>query len=335
MSARVFLFYGTDNYSSLAAVREWERLFIQKHGDVTRYCIDADLLDQKQLEESLEQSIQGQSLFQSPTFLLIKRITKHDRGTSSPLSKVLVNVLEKKKAFIDKCITIVIWEDRDLAVKHPLISFFTNGKDEGFASTKQFLSPAGSQISRVINTYVQKKHGIIESDALHWLTDMYAQYEKKVRIDKRLKPAESLLEDDRSWWIYQLLNAALSSDSSGLISKSILIRLYEPEPTRDIFMLVQTLKMKKWNEARTKLREFENDEDFIYSFLGILRWEAKKGGIMAEVYMKYATEIELIIKNFTVKPAWIFELFILRLKEGEKRDILRLKKLWLADLARS
>lgn len=337
MKPRAFLFYGTDSRTSLKALKQWEEAFLTKHGNTSRYIINADGLSDTEIKIKLADYLQGQTLFPIPKLIVIKRVTARDKGATSTTSKVVGEVLEGHLSLLDDQVTVAIWEEKGLREKHPLLLLFSRLEKEGLAKVKLFTVPDERRVSAKVEAYVAQQEGLITKEASLWIQNMYQLIGKRSRLDKRLKYDQELLEDTRSWWLYGLLDSALLAAPGKELSKELLERLYEPESAVGVFEVVQAISGKRWDVARRLLRELEGGDDSYFSFCAALRWQAqsKMRGEYAEDILRLVVEMELIMKNFSLSPAWLADVMVERLQSNAHQMIMPARKLWLAHLLRS
>ncbi|MCC2631787.1 MAG: hypothetical protein K0S20_486 [Patescibacteria group bacterium] len=341
---RLFLFYGTDSRSSGQAVRKWESLFIAKYGDATRHILDADNLSQNDLAKTLRELVEGQSLFPTPKLILVKRLSSTDRAPGFKTSKTFVLAMNEIISYLDESVTIAVWEDRSFAATHPLLKAFEEWEKQGIASTKRFQAPLESQVVSVASKYVAAQGGSLDKSGAAWLQSAYGNLGKRARLEKRLKTGQDLLEDERPWWLYQLLDNALIRTNGQAITEAV-FRADFPEAITavGVFDIVTAISNGRFQSAHELLEEVDpTDDSIFFSLIAALRWQFGKSPsrtIRSGYALSLLAEMELIIKNFPIPFKWLLSLFIKRLEQhsrsGEELPILNARKLWLAHLART
>ena len=147
MAPRLHFFYGTDNRASLAEVHRWVQLFHQKYGQTTHYTIEADELTPEEVVRQLSQNMIGQSLFPEPKLVLLKRLATYEAKRTSGL-KLVTEYLSQKLADQGEEITIVLWEERDLAPTKPLLTTAKEWEKKGLAKLQQFQVPEGKATTK-------------------------------------------------------------------------------------------------------------------------------------------------------------------------------------------
>lgn len=336
MSARLFLFYGTDSRASRAAVLEWERLFAGKHGEITRYVIEADELPADRISALLNEYIEGQSLFDGPKFIVLKRVASSDRAPSYTTSKTVVATLQKLLPKIDDKVTVVIWDSANLTPTHPLLKEFTHWKEQGLAGLKLFTIPTERTVVTAAQKYLEQYGKQLSSEAAAWLQQEYATLGRQARLAKRLRAGEELLQDERSWWLYQLLDTV----SLGSKKEIEVTMLQENHPTSQVvgvFDVATAVANRRYLEARRLMRVLEQQEGGdIFSLLAALRWQMTKiAPAEGKFGLQLLAEAELILKNFSPSPWWMVDVLLNRLEQGEQRSLMSARRLWLAHLQRS
>lgn len=341
---RLFLFHGTDSAASRAALKVWEDAFNKRHGEATRYVIEADDQGATDLQQLLVSYLQGRSLFSLPTFIVIKRLTRLDKPPGKAGSKAFLEVVERYRSLIDEQITLALWEDRALAADSLMVKAFGGWEKEGKAKIRHYSLPAESAISRRIASYFTERSQRIEPDALQWLAARYRELGKRARLAKRLKASEELLEDDRGWWLAQSMETASLKAGSSPVTISMLEAVVLPDPPGvSVFEIVNALSAGSFEKVRSLLSSLEEDESFYFSLIAALRWQLTRSpGALAsrrEHIIQLLVGCELIVKNFPLPLAWLVDLLIERIEasvvRGEKEAILPARQLWLAHLARS
>ena len=344
-NARVFLFSGPDSYASLAAVRRWEALFRAKHGDASRYVLEADELGPDRLAAESERLLAGDTLFSTSKFILIRRAASADPGPGFRTAKALLDVLEKSRSRIDGQVTIVLWEPVGLATNHPVSSRFAAWGATGWAEARSFAVPTSRTVVRVAQDYLREAGTRMDAQAVEWLRAHYLNQEQEARIRQRLKPGQELLQDNRTWWLYGVLEGALlraEHDEVGLADLSAgsegLAVLPGP------FALADAVERQNWPEAwrQASLLAASGPSDGDYfSLYAALAWQARRAAGPLAVRSHHAKrllgEIELLAKNVDLPHAWLVDMFLLRLAaaESDPRPIIDPKRLWTALASRS
>jgi hypothetical protein len=345
---RLYLFYGSDEFSSFEAQRAWRLLFEKKYSQSTRYVIEADEVKSVDLVIGLiDGYIQGGNLFSDPTLLVVKRFTtldKNKRGTDK-----LLNFLKAKIKYLPQDLTLLFWEERNLTSENPLIEQFMNWQAQGLAKVQAYQLPEGGEaLRRYIQNIVQKKWNLkISSQALDQIGRQYLALGKKYRLQQRLKVQDIIPEDDRSWWLQAVItNLALVNQSD-----EISLAAWEAQNTEipnpfGAFDFVQVISNKNWAEATKIIQawEMENqDSNSYFALLAALRWSIQNRRLNwdrqdLEYLEQLLAEIEIILKNFSLEANVLFVLMLGKLQQafkfGQRESILERRKLWLASLGR-
>jgi len=245
----------------------------------------------------------------------------------------VTRIVEAHISDLDNAITVVFWEECGLAASHPLQVLFAELEKQGGAKIKLFAVPSERQVAARVEKIVAAGGGSISSEAVTWIGRAYSLLGKQARLALRLKNTEELLEDERGWWLHTLLENALLAAADKEITISLLESIYEPEAAVGVFEVVTALTNRRFDQARQLLKAAEGDDSFYFSLLAALRWQARK--VHNEGLQRLTVEMELILKNFTVQPAWVADLLVARLEEGGERMIISARRLWLFHLLRS
>lgn len=345
--ARIYLFYGSDNRASRLAVRRWQDLFAEKYGQISSHIIEADELTPAQFSSQLEPILTGQNLFKQPQLIIIKRLTENEKGASRPFSQPFLAFIEKRKDLLHELVTIVLWIPTSLSATHPLLVQFQKWQNEGIGQIQSFSVPEGNQVIRQAQKYLGENGIDLDEEASKWLQEQYQRIASHIRLRRRMKSQEELLDDERVWWLYQLLDGASLRARQGVITVDNLraghLGLFQPVSP---FEIASSLLAGKWEQTRTLLREWEKaevDESTYFGLYAVVGWQLKqnekKVSPAARAHVRQLlAEVEIMAKNFVISLAWLTDLLINRLQEaaalGKRRRIVSSRKLWLAHMSR-
>lgn len=345
---RLYLFYGSDEYSSFEAQRSWRLLFEKKYSQSTCYVLEADEMKSVDfLIGLIEEYIQGGNLFSDPTLLVIKRFTSLDKNKKG--IEKLLKFLNSKIKNLRSDLTILFWEEKNLASKNPLIEQFTIWQNQGLAKVQAYQLPeGGDDLRRYIQNIAQKKWNLkVSNQALQSIASQYQTIGKRYRIQQRLKIQEIIPEDDRSWWLQAVITNLALINQSGEIT----LRDWEAQNSEILepfgaFDLVQAISNKNWDKATQIISawESENQDSSIYfAFLAAMRWSIQNQRLNwqpqdLEYLEQLLAEMEIILKNFSLDFSSLFILMLGKLQQGlrlaKRESILDRRKLWLASLGR-
>jgi hypothetical protein len=338
---RVYLFHGTDSRASSLALRRWESLFREKYGETTRYLISVDELNPDQLARSLGEVVDGVSLFPEPKLIIIKRVTNNEKGKVTPFSKVLTAFLDSRIKKMGGEITLAIWEEKQLVENSILLTWFTKHVESKLASATLYSVPHWREVRTVAQKYLAAHEFTLSNEGERWLVARYQEQEKHARLAKRLKSTDLLLEDERSWWLYQLLDSAMLRATTSQVRQADL----EAGATDlvegvSVFEIVNAITTDGWKQARRLLRLWESaltDDSNYFGLYALLRMHFGRRNQAYEMLLM--AELEVIVKNYTLPHAWLVDLLVSRLEERAKtkkeESLLPARTLWLAQLHRS
>jgi len=339
---RAYLFYGSDTRASLREVARWRAVFEQKHGSYASFCIEADELDAARFADELTRCLQGNTLFDEPRLIVIRRLTVQEKGKSVPFTKALITALQPS-ILADENLTVAVWEEADLKTESLLLGFFESQEKAGVAKIHRFSVPTVAGLGRAVHTLLEKEGLDIEPEALRWLGDQYGWIERKSRLELRLKPGDTWEGDYRGWWLYQIIDGAILRNTSGILSLSDVQAghraLGEPVGAFDI---ASALSSGNWAKTRALSSRFiaESTESGDYfALLAALRWQLRRKSSLSHVATAYAErllgEVEVAAKNGIPEPSWLLSLLISRLEaSSELEPLLPYRTLWLSQLPR-
>lgn len=322
----------------------WKELFLKKYGQTTLYILEADELAADEFGRRLAATLSTESLFAEPKLVIVKRLTAQEKGKSLPFSQGFLGVLTGYLKNLDNKITVAVWEENSLPATHPLRQAFQVWQSAGEAKIQHFQVPATREVGRVIQSLLQKEDFSIEPDARQWLVEQYGRIEQINRLAQRLKTNEELMEDERSWWLHQVLAGAMLRATKKSIHLSDLANEQVIQVPVGPFDLINALSRRNWLQAREIARLMEaatQDEAGYFNLYAALRWHFRRGlrnSEEARFALTLLAEIELVTKNFSLEHAWLVDSFINRLEEasrGSIRPIFRQRVLWLSQLPRS
>lgn len=338
---RVYLFHGTDSRASSLALQRWEAVFREKYGETTRYVLQADELSPEQLGKSLEEVLDGTSLFPEPKLLIVKRATAGEKGKVAPYSKILIQFFDSRVKKLTSEVTIAFWEEKQLAETNLFYQWFVQQGENKLAKITLYSVPHWREVGQVAQKYLGNLGFTLSADAQRWLVQRYQEQEKQARLAKRLKSTDLLLEDERSWWLYQLLDSSLlRAHTQQLEQKDLEEGAMNLVDGVSVFEIVNVITSNNWKQARQLLRLWEDgvtDDSSYFGLYALLRMHY--GRRNQEYEMTLMAEIEIIVKNYTLPHAWILDLLISRLEAHSStkstESLLPARTLWLAQLHRS
>lgn len=340
---RLYLFYGGDSKASGLAICRWREIFEKKFGLYTRYILEADELSEPQFKQDLSTCLQGQELFSGAKLVVVKRLTSQERGSSYPFTKILLQIISENLTLLDESVTLAVWEEKGLPGSHPLLEKFLAWENAGMAKCQYFPTPLVSNLKKLAENYLQVLGCRLDPPALAWIVEHFNLMEKSLRLQRRLKASDPILEDERSWWLYQVLESGYLHSDKALLRKEDLLAGVDPGPKPvGVFEISQAVARKDWAAARRLLRMHEDnsgDEGSFSNLLAALRWQVKRSpGRLnpkeQEVARQLLLEVELIAKNYNLSWSWLWDIFLDRLENASAGYILDPRKLWLAHVSR-
>jgi len=334
---RLYLFHGNDSRASSQALQRWEERFMSKYGTTSKHTVHADEQSSDQVVRALSEIIRGTNLFSDPVFIILKRVSTQDKGSSTAFSKTVVKALKEVMPFIDESVTLVIWEETALREKHPLYEWFTDLVAQKRAVINEYQVPQVGEMVPMVRAFLEIEGVQLERQAEQWLVEQYRLLEKQARLCKRLRATEQLSVDERSWWLYQLLEYALLHNTGKTITVADLEAGHAAlGQSVGVFEIVNAISAGQYARARSLLKTWEqmdNDESAYFGLYALLRLQFRKDHNTHG--LRLLAQIEVIVKNFSLAPAWLVDALLLRLEAGDNGALIAPRKLWLAQLQRS
>ena len=284
--------------------------------------------------------LQGQTLFPVPRFILVKRLTQAEKAPGYANSKAAAALLKESLAQLDTSVTVVLWEPSNLAPTHPLFKQMAAWQEQGIAKLRHFPLPTERSVAQLAHTYLTERGSGLTQDAGAWLRQEYAMLGKKARLAKRLRAGEELLQDERGWWLYQLLDSALLQAAGGEVTPEHLGAGQADASAVGVFEVATALANRRFGEARRLLRllEEEGDDGVVFSLIAAVRWQLSQSGQgkQGQAASRRLAELELILKNFSPSPWWLLDVLLNRLEGiGIDEGLVPARRMWLAHLART
>lgn len=347
MAVRLHLFCGTDSYASLQQVQAWVAHFNTKYSGATRYLLEADELSPSELQGALANYLTAQTLFPEPTLILVKRLSEQDSAGRTTASTAILGLVEQVWGQVSPTTTLVFWEERDFSSSHPLRESFARLQEDGVAKLHVSSLPGEREIGRWAERQLATFNCTLDPAAATWLRVQYRYQEQSVRLVRRLKATEPLLQDERGWWLRQLLATAALRASGGLVQVSTLEDGYQTaaQPV-SVFEVAQAFTDQQWEACRDLVTRFveTNGEAGFFGLLGALRWQLQRGRNRftpptTAYTSRLLDELELLLRNTTLQPTWLFDVLLERVAGvalgGEHLALIQPRKLWLSQLPRS
>jgi DNA polymerase III delta subunit len=249
-------------------------------------------------------------------------------------------VLSELLKSIDETITLAIWEEKRLGERHPLVQWFTEHEVRGLAKIHTHQAPSNETVVAASERYLHDAGMRLHPSARTWIREQLLWLEKAARSAKRLKSADELAQDERSWWLYHTLDAAiLQAEGNEVGIPELEMGVGEQFLPVSVFECVNALVSGRYDEARKLLHSWQraSDEGAFYGLYALLRRQF--GDRRNTFALRLLADIELITKNTQLSHAWLMDMFILRMQqaatEGIHRPIVRPKRLWQGQLPRS
>lgn len=343
-SPRIYLFHGSDSLASFKNLRKWIQLFMEKHPDGRVGILEVDELELNDLVGRISENIEVNTLFPSPKLLVIKRFLSRDKGKSLVYSKKLVEVLSGYLPGLDDDTTILLWEERNIAVTHHFYKFISGLEASEKAKVYHFSVPDKNGVWRYAQEYLMASGYKMSLECRSWLTEQYGNLEQKQRQEAGLRYGDELKFDQRSWWLKQLLDGSIIyAKNHEILLKELQDLSVEINPQIQIFNVIKEIELRRWGAARAlynKLCE-GGEEGELFAYFGALRWffnnqlkSRGNGRGMAEYGQRLMGEIELISKNGLVPNEILIDLVINCLENydlsGQEKSLLDMRKVWLS-----
>jgi hypothetical protein len=288
------------------------------------------------------------ALFPEPVLLVVKRLSAQD-GSSRTFasSKEFMKLMIQLWEHTPTTTSVLLWEDRFLPDTHPLMDQFNRWGDLGVAKVHSSMMPQERDLTRLANKILEPFGATLDQSGATWLREQYRFQEQAVRLASRKKATDILVEDERSWWLPQILEgAALRSLDSCITAKQLEEGQRSMAQPVSVFEISQACTGKQWSVLREKLYDFSTTAEAgdFFGLLGALKWQLQRGNSslspsLQSYAMRLLNEVELILKNAPLEGSWLFDLFVDRLEQfGRSSDRVSLippRTLWLAQLPRS
>ncbi len=332
VSPTIFLFHGNDSLASSKALRGWERLFTEKHGDVSKYRIESDEHDDLQFGRALEQAIMGQGLFSTKRFCIVKRPTALEKGNSRPYSAKLVAQLSQLVAAHDADCTVVIWEDKALSDTHVITKWFVEHEATGSAKCMNHSVPHTRELVTQVQASLQQHNLALSKNGAQHLYQLLTQREKEQRLLGQLRSQESLSRDVRSWWVQQIVELLiLLLPAPSIVEAEDIDRVGESlQPQVSIFEVANAITGGGMALALQLLSQWETqqvEDSQYFALISILRKQASTN----KKLLRLLADAELLTKNGVVPLPLLLHLLVRRLNAGES-ELLPARTVWLSKL---
>lgn len=342
---RAFLFHGPDSRASAQALARWRSVFLGKFGETTLYVLEADELSADGFAEHFGKSLRVQTLFPEPRLIVVKRLTSQEKAGGGAYTKRFLEDMDAALGGLGAETTVALWEPRALSVTHPLARRFQEWQDEGRAKVQHFALPEGRGVVRLANAYLGRYDQYLSTEAESWLVSQYRRLEKQMRLARRLKAREELVEDERGWWLAQLLESASLNAAQEVGLADLEAGQATLEDPVGPFEFGGAVAAGRWEQARYLLSRIlqDNEEGELFGLVAALRWQLERqpGSLTAErarYGLRLLAEAEIVAKNSTAGLSWLLTLWLLRLEavtRAQQPSLLEPRRLWLAQRGRS
>lgn len=320
---RLYLFHGNDRLASHEGVLKWQRLFVQKYGDVSRYRVEADECKPEEVNMRMAEYMQGTGLFERAKLLVVKRVTTGEQGPGYSRSKAFLQGLEVVVPLLSDQDTLVVWEDKYLKPSHPLRTWFEKQEQGGKAKVQEFLAPSDRSLPGAIGKWAGDFGKTVSGESVRYLVRLYQETEQSLRSENKVKAGEVMGTDDRPAWICQIVQSAALATAQREVQLSSVQEFAFPLSTGTApFPVIQSALQGQWKQVYRELERLEgqNRDSGYYAFIGALRWtirqkvERQDPGL-ADAVRKWALEWELVAKNFPFPLGSLTLVLMLRWQE--------------------
>ena len=335
MAAKLFrhLFYGSDSRRSLLELQRWVALYELKYGQVARYIIEADECDLTEVRQRLLGYLQGASLFDEPQLLVIKRLSQPRKPTAAQ-TKQIIQIAEECQR-LPKEMTLLIWEEYELAIGHPLLEAWNQFQTEGSGKIHRFQVPDERSLAATISLQLKEYDLGVTSEAVTWIREQYRML-GLLQLPERGKTAGP---DERGWWLANLLDGA-ALRARGNMVELVDVQSGEAEVRLNVapFALTKALAAGNFQEAWYQARKFMQsaDDRAYFPLWGALSWQlSQPGSRLLPDFLRTANqllaEVEISAKLNDLAPAWILHQYLTKVEAGGG-SLIEPRVLWLAGL---
>lgn len=332
---RFFLFHGNDTLLSRKSLKQWEDLFAQKHADTTRYRIFTDDLNSADFAARLNQVAHDQPLFEDASLCVIYRPTALEKNRTGVYTEAILKNMQSLLKREASSVTVLVWEARRLPEEHHLKKWFAEHEERGLAKVYEFTVPAHRQLMEEAEAYIAEAGCVLTPEGRKALDGMALGFDKEQKSKERLRAGDVLVVDHRRWWLFSLLDTALLATNNNQITHELLKQCNSVgDPAASPFEIVTALERKEWERARQLLRTWEQagvDEGNYFALQAILRqrYRMHLPHVAAAYALSLLGEMELLVKNGQLTPAWLMDIFIHRLQAGKESSLVPARKVWL------
>jgi len=334
--ARIFLFHGNDAIMSRRSLQRWERAFIEKHDDVSHHRISFYTGSLEVLQQAMEQIITEQSLFVNPALYVIYRPTAQEKGKRGVYSEILLKVASQLLKQGRDDITLLIWEEKNLATDHIMTKWFQEHDLQGTAKQYEFTVPQHAELLHEAATYIEAEGYTLDTAAIRLLQSYLTQMDKEQRSVARLRSGDILAIDMRRSWLWNVLDSALLAAQGKVITVQDIEHCTDPiQADATPFEVANAVEKQQWQRVRFLMSTWneENDMGPYFVLLGVLRqrYRTHLPHSSAQYALDLLAEMEVLTKNGMSKMAWLFDVFTFRMEEAQQTEpLLDPRMVWLS-----
>lgn len=291
-------------------------------------------MDAESFRSQVHQHLQGASLFLEPQLLVLKRVSE-----ARKLSAGVVRHLKDLAQAISQApegMTVLVFEEHDLAVDHPLLLAWKAFSDQGIGKLHRFEVPTERTLATAARVILAPYNQELSPEALSWLHEQYRLL-GLIQQPERNKPS---WVDERAWWLTQLLESAALRATTSPISLAILqagqaVFL----PVANPFALTKAITELDAKKMRREAHIFMQvaGPSAYFGLWGALEWQLNQPTVrlspeQVNRVRRYLAEIEICSKLADFEPAWLLSQLIMRVSSGSERSLVPIRALWLREL---
>jgi len=255
---RIFLFHGSDDYTSSQKIKQWLGAFRSKYSGLGVTSINAQT-DEGALADFFENQSQSAGLFSSTRLVILKNFLQLKAGETEKLQPLLKNPPAD--------LFLILWEDKSVKKTLKLYKLLTELERSGKAKIYSFDIPTGSSLNEFISKYF-KSHGTqISSAAIELLAQFFGR-DLSTGWGAASDPVYNL------WEVSSTLDKLATYKQGSTIEAEDVRQMVTPKVSENVFAFTEALGRKDYKLARKTLEELlskeETSSDIKSKILGIL-----------------------------------------------------------------
>src|SRR3989344_92949 len=238
----IYLFHGTDSYSSFQKVRQWTEIFAEKYSPSGISKLDAS-------SESflclLRQATESGSFFTVKRFIIVRGLFQAPAILQEKASDILDS--NEPETFV------ILLEESPVKQNLKLYKKMLAWQKTGRAKIEAFEMPAGSELTRFMQSYVQKQKGIISSQACARLAVALGQdLAERVKTSRGYEAKQVY----NLWQVTNELDKLLQYRNSQPIRPEDIETLVASKLSDNVFAISENLAARNSKNAMKYLNDF-------------------------------------------------------------------------------